>query len=166
MTTTATPAAAPFPATEVAAAVARALAAVNDQPAPTLDASRTPQTYAALARSFRDSAWQHLNDGDLPQASNKAWGLVAETVKEIGARHGAIIHTHRAIVEAVTEMARMVENAGDTATARWITDTFMIARELHTNFYENELTEYIVIGGLMQCEELSELLYRRFGAAV
>ena len=71
-----------------------------------------------------------------------------------------------AIVEAVTEMARMVENAGDTATARWITDTFMIARELHTNFYENELTEYIVIGGLMQCEELSELLYRRFGAAV
>ena len=163
MTTTPTTTTAPFPPAAVAAAVARGLANANDRPDPAADAARTPQKYAALARAFRDSAWEHLEKDDLPQASNKAWGLVAETVKDISAQHGAFIHTHRAIMEVVTELARLIDNAGDPATARWITATFQTARDLHTNFYENELSEYIVIGGLIQCEELSALLYHRFG---
>ena len=165
MTTTAAPAAA-FPAAVVAAAVARGLANANDRPSPAADAYRTPQKYAALVRAFRDSAWEHLEKKDLPQASNKAWGLVAETVKDISAQHGAFIHTHRAIMLVITELARLVDNHGDPATARWITATFQTALNLHTNFYENELSDYIVIGGLIQCEELSAFLYRRFGAAV
>ena len=37
-------------------------------------------------RDFRRSARKHLqDDGDLPQAYNKAWGLAAETVKAISA---------------------------------------------------------------------------------
>ena len=165
MTTTATPAAAPFPPAAVAAAVARALAAVNDRPDPTLDASRTPREYAALARDFRDNAWEHLGKNDLPKASNKAWGLVAETIKDISAQHGRIIHTHQAIMKVVDELALLVAGAGDPDTANWIAGVFLIASRLHINFYEDELTENIVIGGLMQCEELAELLRRRFGVA-
>ena len=164
MTTTATPAAAaPFPAAAVAAAVARGLAAVNDRPNPMLDASRTPQKYAVLARDFRDSAWEHLDKDDLAQASNKAWGLVAETIKDISAQHGAIIHTHRAIVAVVTELRRLVANTGDMATARWISTAFATAGKLHINFYEDELTQEIVMDSLIQCEEFSEFLYNRFG---
>ena len=163
MTTTSAPAAAPFPAAVVAAAVARGLANANDRPDPSADAARTPQKYASLAQSFRDSAWEHLEKDDLPQASNKAWGLVAETVKDISARHGAIIHTHRTIMEVITELRRLVANTGDLATARWIGATFLTAGKLHTNFYEDELTHDIVMDGLIQCEELSALLYQRFG---
>ena len=165
MTTAAATAATPYPAAAVAAAVARGLANANDRPVPPLDITRTPQTYAALAQDFRSSAWQHLENDDLPQASNKAWGLVAETVKDISAQHGYIIHTHRAIMEVITELARLVANAGEPTTARWIVGIFQIARDLHTNFYENELSEFIVFSGLMQCEELSELLYARFAVA-
>ena len=50
-----------------------------------------------MAQDFRASAWKHLDEGDLPQASNKAWGLVAETVKAISAHYGSVIHSHRAI---------------------------------------------------------------------
>ena len=163
MTTAVATAATPYPAA-VAAAVARGLANANDRPVPPLDITRTPQTYAALAQDFRSSAWQHLENDDLPQASNKAWGLVAETVKDISAQHGYIIHTHRAIMEVITELARLVANAGEPTTARWIVGIFQIARDLHTNFYEDELPDNIVLGGLMQCEELAELLRRRFGA--
>ena len=59
-------AAAPYPAADIAAAVARALAAVNDRPHPALDAGRTAQKYAAVAQDFRRSAWRHLEEGDLP----------------------------------------------------------------------------------------------------
>ena len=162
--TTIANAAAPFPAADVAAAVARGLAAANDRPHPTADAIRTPQKYAALARNFCDSAWEHLDKGDLPQASNKAWGLVAETVKDISAQHGRIIHTHQGIAEVTYELARLAGNAGDADTARWIRNIFVFASKLHINFYENELPEDVVLEGLMFCEELAELLRRRFGA--
>ena len=164
MTTVASPPA-PFPAPAVRAAVGRAMVAANDRPDPDLDGDRTHQKYAALAQDFRDSAWQHLDAGDLPQASNKAWGLVAETVKDIAAQHGAIIHTHRTIMQVVTELAQLVDNAGDPATANWIIGIFLTAGKLHVNFYENELSENMVLGGLIKCEELSALLYHLFGGA-
>ena len=156
MTTTA------YQPADVAAAIARALAAANDRPDPGFDADCSPQRYAALAQSFRSSAWKHLDEGDLPQASNKAWGLVAETVKAVSAQHGGIIHTHRALGMVVTALARLVGDAGDAPTRRLIVVTFAAARAMHTNFYEDRVPEDEVLEVLMQCEELSDRLYQLF----
>ena len=158
MTTTATT----YQPDDVAAAIARALAAANDRPNPDLDADCSPQRYAALAQSFRSSAWKHLDEGDLPQASNKAWGLVAETVKAVSAQHGSIIHTHRALGMVVTALARLVGDSGDAPTRRLIVVTFAAARAMHTNFYEDRVPEDEVLEVLMQCEELSARLYELF----
>ena len=152
----------PYPDAAVAGAVGRALAAVHDRPNPALDAGRSPQKYAALSANFRASAWRHLEEGDLPQASNKAWMLVAETVKAISAQHGGFIHTHRGITEVVSELARLVGNAGDTETRRRINGSFLTAGRLHSNCYENDLPEEIVRDGLAECEELSQRLYALF----
>ena len=132
-------------------------------PSPRLDRYRTAQKYAGMAQDFRAGAWEHLDKGDPPQASNKAWGLVAETVKAISAHYGGIIHSHRAIAEVVDELARLVGNAGDMETRRWLNGIFMIASRLHINFYENEMPENQVLDGLMLCEELSQKLYELFG---
>ena len=144
------------------AAAARALAAARDRPQPHLDSRRTAQKYAGMAQDFRAGAWEHLDKGDLPQASNKAWGLVAETVKAISAHHGGIIHSHRAIAEVVGELARLAGSTGDTETRDWINAIFLTARGLHTNFYENEMPEITVRGGLVLCEQLSQRLYELF----
>ena len=163
-TTTATAKSAwPLPAPDTAAAVALGLAAANDRPNPELDASCSAQKYAGMAQNFRASAWEHLDKGDLPQASNKAWGLVAETVKAISAYHGGIIHGHRAIWTVTTALARLVGDAGDMATRHWINNSFAVARGLHSNFYENRAPEDDVLAGLILCEELSERLYQLFG---
>ena len=162
MTTTDTAAPYPYPSSDIAAAITRALSSANDRPAPALDATRSPLKYAALAQDFRSSAWQHLEGGDLPQASNKAWGMVAETVKAVSAQHGGVIHTHRSIMEVVAQLCRLLADAGDTDTARRIASAFRTARDFHTNFYEDDLSEYFVLEGLMECEELSERLYALF----
>ena len=90
----------PYHPNDIAAAIARALAAANvTGPTRTFDGyGCSSQKYASMAQDFRASAWKHLDEGDLPQASNKAWGLVAETVKAVSAQHGGIIHTHRALL--------------------------------------------------------------------
>ena len=157
--------AAPYPAPDIAAAVARTLAAARDRPQPALHAGRNAQKYADMAQDFRASAWKHLDEGDLPQASNKACGLVAATVKAISARHGGIIHTHRAIAEVVGERSRLVGNAGDTETQSWISAVFLTASRLHINFYANETPEILVRGGLISCAELSRRLYELFWPA-
>ena len=152
-------------APDIAAAIARALAAARDRPQPRLDGRRTAQKYAGMAQDFRAKAWEHLEQGDLPQASNKAWGLVAETVKTISAHHGGFIHTHRAIAEVVKELARLAGNAGDTETRVWINAAFLSARGLHTNFYENEMPGEQVQDGIITCEQLSQRLYQLFWPA-
>ena len=162
MTTATAIATARYSEQDTAAAVASALVDVRDRPDPDLDAYRSAQKYAGMAQEFRAGAWEHLAQGDLPQASNKAWGVVAETVKAISAHYGSIIHSHRAIVMVIDRLARMAGDAGDRPTRDWINSSFMVARGLHTNFYENEMTEAIVRSSLRQCEELSRRLYELF----
>ena len=143
-------------------ATANALVAVCDHPQPHLDGNRTAQKYAGMVQDFRAKAWEHLEQGDLHRASNKAGGLVAETIKAISAHYGGVIHTHRAIAEVVGELARLAGNARDTETRRWIRAMFLVASRLHINFYENETPENLVREGLVLCEELSERLYELF----
>lgn len=153
----------PYTDRDIAAAVARALAAANDRPNPPEDSSCSPEKYAGLGRDFRRSARKHLDDdGDLPQASNKAWGLVAEAVKAVSAHHGGIIHSHRALWQVVRELARLVGDSGDAETRRWITNSFLVARSLHANFYEDKADADDVGNGLALCEELAERLYELF----
>ena len=146
----------------VAAAVARGLDAVRDWPNPVNDALCSAEKYALLGQGFRDSAWQHLEGEDLPQASNKAWGLVAETVKAISLHHGRVIHSHRGILQAVEELAQLVGAAGDAQTQHWLRNSFTVARSLHANFYEDWMPDGVVLSGIMLCEELSARLYGLF----
>ena len=147
------------PSSDIVAAVSRALVAARDRPNPENDAGCSPHKYARMGRNFRAGAWKHLDENDLCQASNKAWGLVAETVKAISAQHGGIIHAHRSIAMVVDELARL---AGDAELQRWIRNSFSVARLLHANFYEDGAAVDDVIAGLMLCEELSECLYALF----
>ena len=143
-------------------AVAQGLRAADDPPR-SGDAFKSAARYAGLSDDFRRGAWKHLReDGDLPQASNKAWGMVAETVKAISAHHGGIIHTHRSIMLVTRELARLARESGDAETAAWINNSFARALSLHANFYENEEMEDQVADGVQLSEQLSDRLYQLF----
>ena len=151
----------PFDDNAIAQAIAQALDAVGDLPQAD-DALCSPQNYIQLGVNFQHSAWQHLNEADLPQASNKAWGLVAETLQAISLHHGRVIHTHRGLLRVVVELARLPAAAGDAATQRRILTDFAVAQKLHSNFYQNREYEDTVLAGLMLCEDLSARLYNLF----
>ena len=146
----------------VAEAVARGLDAVRDWPNPVNDALCSAEKYARLGRDFGISARKHLDEGDLPQASNKAWGLVAETVKAISLHHGRVIHSHRGLLQVAEELADLPMNAGDAPTEAFIRISFRAARSLHSNFYEDRDSERDILIGIIRCEELSQLLYELF----
>ena len=146
----------------VATAVARGLDAVRDWPNPAGDGFCSAEKYARMAQDFRRSAWKHLEEGDLPQASNKAWGVVAGTVKAISLHHGRVIHSHRGILQVVEELADLPLNAGDEELHDWIRNAFRGARSLHSNFYEDRDSEGDIRSGLRLCERLSARFYELF----
>ena len=144
---------------DIAAAVARALARDLAQPD---DAGRTPEKYARLGRDCNAGARRHLDENDLPQASRKAWEMVAETVKAICARHGGIIHLHGSIWLTVRELTQLVGASGDIETRGWINNAFSIARLLHSNSFLDEESYAEVASGIALCEQLSARLYQLF----
>ena len=146
---------------DISAAVMSGLQAARDQARPA-DQNKSAMTYSLMADDFRIGAFRHLTERDLPQASNKGWGLVVETIKAISAHHGGIIHSHNSIWLVLRELSAMVRESGDEGTARRINDYFDRARGLHANFYENEQSEIEVGDGLLLCHDLSDLLYGIF----
>jgi len=152
-----------FADSDIADAVARGLAAARDPAQPAADAGRSPVKYAQFSDDFRASAWRHLNeDGDLPQASSKAWGMVGETIKAVSARHGGIIHAHRSIWHVLRELSNLAGESGEIDTANWLRNSFGVARTLHSNFYEDEADAGDVTAGLLLCEELADRIYELF----
>ena len=132
-----TTATAPYPAPDIAAAVARGLVAANDQSNPDLDAGCSPQKYAGMAQDFRASAWEHLDKGDLPQASNKVWGLVAETVKAISAYHqGYRIWSDSLDMGLVlADSYDRIRNLATNTAALRLPESGILARRLEKNPY-------------------------------
>ena len=148
----------------ITAAVAQGLATARDPSQPD-DADRAPDKYARLSDDYRAGAWKHLReDGDLPQASKKAWGMVAETIKAICAQHGGIVHHHGSIWQVLREWLGVGCGVwGLRNTRTWMRNSFHGGPfALHTNFYEDEAAAEDVAAGLRLCEELSDRLYELF----
>jgi hypothetical protein len=94
---------------------------------------------------------QALAEGDLLQASEKFWGAAAHRVKALAAERGWEHSNQAALFRAVNQLA---SEKGDEELWR----LFLIAGQLHTNFYENWLPQEILReGGERVREFLSRL---------
>lgn len=75
-----------------------------------------------------------LDEGDIPQASEKFWGATAEAVKALAEQRGMRHYNHRELRGVITQVAR---ETGDEE----FREVFSIAESLHANFYENYMAE-------------------------
>ena len=93
--------------------------------------------YREQSRIFLTQAFDELEKGDLPQASEKGWGAAAEIVKAIGHQRGWEHHYHRALLLIVN---RLVSETNDIE----LENLFFNASALHQNFYEDYLSSTAV----------------------
>jgi len=94
--------------------------------------------YQRLNAKYLAEAEELLDKKDYVQASEKLWGAVAEIVKAVASKRGVNLGTHRNIGEFVDLLQH--ENP------QWgLRDAFAYANSLHTNFYEDWLTEEFVL---------------------
>ena len=110
-----------------------------------------PETYANQSREFIALAHQELEQGDLLQASEKAWGAAAAAVKSVAEMRGWQHYAHTLIRAAAWRIAREYRRPQ-------IMGMMVAASDLYQNHYEYYLGEEEVAEGIAQVAELLAIL--------
>ena len=110
-----------------------------------------PETYANQSREFIALAHQELEQGDLLQASEKAWGAAAAAIKSVAEMRGWQHYAHTLIRAAAWRISREYRRPQ-------IMGMIARANDLHQNYYEYYLAEEEVAEGIAQVAELLSIL--------
>ena len=110
-----------------------------------------PETYANQSREFIALAHQELEQGDLLQASEKAWGAAAAAIKSVAEMRGWQHYAHTLIRAAAWRISREYRRPQ-------IMGMIARANDLHQNYYEYYLAEEEVAEGIEQVSELLKVL--------
>ena len=111
----------------------------------------TTQTYQEASRRFLAQARTELDAGDLPQASEKGWGAVAQMLKAIAEQRGWDHGKHRHLSRVAS---RLRSETGDRDVYRF----YSVANDLHGNFYEDEMSAEDIAEGLDDVQALVDRL--------
>ena len=115
-------------------------------------------TYEEQSRVFLSQAFEELEKGDLPQASEKGWGAAAQIVKANADKRGWRHFSHWTLQRAASNLS---EEAGDPE----LTVLFGSAEALHANFYERGYTAKAVENYLHRVARFVDKAERLLGAA-
>ena len=92
----------------------------------------TTQTYQQASERFLAQARAELANEDLPQSSEKGWGVAAQILKAVATERGWEHGKHRHLSRVAS---RLRSETGDREVFR----LYQVADSLHGNFYEDEM---------------------------
>ena len=92
------------------------------------------QEFRVTGDLYEQKAEQEFSEGDLVQASEKAWGAVAQYLKALAAERGWAHEGHDHLVQVANKLAN------ETGNGR-ILELWGSANTLHSNFYQAALDE-------------------------
>ena len=109
------------------------------------------ERYTELSRHFIEKADEYLLAGDTVQASEKAWGAVAEAFKSIAEERGWSHKGHRLL----NDVAFQLSSEWDRRDVKLLFDAI---EKLHINFYEDAMELDDVAASIVDAKRLlSEL---------
>ena len=109
------------------------------------------EQYKQTGRWMMDKAEWEFRQGDLMQASEKAWGAAAHFLKAMAVLRGLSHESHHHLVRIASALRK--ETGNDD-----IFRLFKMAEGLHANFYEGSMDEDAVRLGLDDMQRLLDIL--------
>lgn len=104
---------------------------------------------------FLRHADEQFEEGDMPQASEKAWGAVAHYLKSVAKFRGWRNSSHSDLSAINDDLSY------ETSDPRMVRFLYRSVSQLHQNFYEDWLTDQSVADGIEDARELIDRLERR-----
>ena len=118
------------------------------------------ENHKEISDRFLQDARYEFERGDLPQASEKAWGAVAHYLKSEAKFRGWDNESHRDLIDVAHDLAL------ETSDPRRIGELFAIVSGMHVNFYEDRLLSSAVSDGIDAADELISRLEARTGREI
>ena len=115
------------------------------------------ENHIETAERFLRHAEEEFEAGDLPQASEKAWGAVAHYLKSVAKFRGWRNRSHSDLNDIATDLSY------ETDDPRRIRLLYGSVSSLHQNFYEDWLPEISVAEGIEDAREMIDGLEVRTG---
>ena len=108
------------------------------------DAAAHAATYRSNLAHYRQRVQRSLDESDYLQVAEKSWGAFTQVIKAIGADHRIKLSSHVGIYRVAGELAELVGHLDPDAESA-LNNTTGLVSGLHTHFYENNLTDAVVI---------------------
>ena len=118
------------------------------------------ENHVETAERFLRHAEEEFEAGDMPQASEKAWGAVAHYLKSVAKFRGWRNRSHSDLSDIVLDLAQ------ETGDPDRIGTLYRSVGALHTNFYEDWFSDQMVAGGIEDARELIDRLENRTGPQI
>jgi len=125
------------------------------------DAAAHAATYRANLTNYRSHVQRSLDESDYLQVAEKSWGAFTQVIKAIGADHRIILSNHVGMYRVAGELASLVGQLDPDAEIALNTATAFV-HSLHAHFYENDLTDALVIHSAGTVSDGIELLQEFF----
>ena len=108
----------------------------------------TAEQHTAISDGFLEQAAEELSNGDLLQASEKAWGAVVHYVKSVASDQGWSNQTHRDVNRGARELIKLTDDPKLNAVR------LGAANALHQNFYEDWFDKDQVVDSIESTQQL------------
>ena len=118
------------------------------------------ENHMEVSDRFLQDARYEYERGDLPQASEKAWGAVAHYLKAEAKFRGWPNESHRELVDIANDLAL------ETDDPERVDVLFFAMGEMHVNFYEDRFGPRQVSSGIDAAAELISRLENRRGPEI
>ena len=125
------------------------------------DAAAHAETYRANLAHYRQHVQRSLDESDYLQAAEKSWGAFTQIIKAIGADHQIKLSSHVGIYRVAGELASLVGQLDPNAESA-LNNTAGLVSGLHTHFYEDNLTDAMVIQSAGTVSDGIDLLQEYF----
>ena len=125
------------------------------------DAAAHAATYRANLTHYRSHVQRSLDESDYLQVAEKSWGAFTQIIKAIGADHRIKLSSHVGIYRVAGELAALVGQVDSDAQNTLHSATSMV-HSLHAHFYENDLTDAVVIHSVGRVSDGIDLLQEYF----
>lgn len=109
----------------------------------------TLNNYQELSRTYLVQAAEELDQGDLTQASEKAWGAASTILKAVADQRGWEHRKHADLYRVVNRLVAETRDSG-------LREQFAMAGDLYNNFYEGGMNREHVEQLLPQVVRLVE----------
>ena len=113
------------------------------------------ENHLEVSDRFLQDARFEYERGDLPQASEKAWGAVAHYLKSEAKFRGWPNESHRDLIDIANDLALETDNP------ERVDELFAVVSQQHVNFYEDNLLYGQVSKGIDAAHELISRLEAR-----